>query len=152
MSATIDWNAAGAMKKLMKPGPAISTLASSGEAGKACTSSSATLRGGLPSGLARASARLVAKSPCLLSLVGSRLIVSGAVTAEPANSVASAWRSRARIWSFIRMRDASRDGQVLNCGLYCLRRGGRRRSGLKQIRRIDVHRPAQALGGGQGFD
>jgi hypothetical protein len=46
-----------------KPGPAISTFSTNGTSASEATIVSATSRGGLPAGLARTSATLVAKSP-----------------------------------------------------------------------------------------
>ena len=58
-------------KKLMKPAPAISTLATAGLAGSARTSASASLRGFWRVALASRMARLLAKSPCCASRVRS---------------------------------------------------------------------------------
>jgi hypothetical protein len=60
---------------LMKPGPAISTRATSAFAGNASTISCASARGLLRAGLASAIAMLVAKSPCSRVLVRSTAMV-----------------------------------------------------------------------------
>src|SRR5690349_299578 len=118
ISGTTAWKAPGARKKLMKPGPAISALATRADAGSALTIASATARGGLPSGLASASATLVAKSPNLVSLVASIVIVAGAPTPVPDSTGSSAARTSACRWSFMGARS------------------------LEQVHGVDIHRPA----------
>jgi hypothetical protein len=61
--AASRWYAAGARWKLMKPGPAISTLLTSSLRGSASTSACASARGLLRAALASSIAALVAKSP-----------------------------------------------------------------------------------------
>src|SRR3990167_21057 len=71
MAGTTSDSACIELKKLINPGPAISTLATLGETGKACTIFSAISRGLRCNGLAKTKAIFVAKSPCCLSLVVS---------------------------------------------------------------------------------
>ncbi|MCY1523666.1 hypothetical protein D9M68_585710 [compost metagenome] len=90
-------------KKLRKPGPAISTLATCSSRGRASMSFSARSRGFMPAGLASIMAMLLAKSPWLLSLVFSTwmagLSPSGS-TPSLARRVRACWISW-RMVSFI---------------------------------------------------
>src|SRR5690606_13310449 len=64
-----SWRASQARswKKLMKPGPAMLTWATASLGGRAAMIFSARSLGFMPAGLARAMARVLAKSPWLLS-------------------------------------------------------------------------------------
>src|SRR5688572_8725168 len=68
------------MKKLMKPGPAISVLATRSFAGSNWTICSASARGFLRAGFASRIATLVAKSPCAVSRLRS---ISGTGSSTP---------------------------------------------------------------------
>lgn len=87
----------------MKPGPAISTLATSSLAGNAATSAWASARGLLRAGLASSIAALVAKSPCSRVLGRSTTKSGGRVSAGRvplARKASMPWPISARSWAF----------------------------------------------------
>ncbi len=111
----------------MKPGPAISTRATSSLAGSAATSACASARGLVRAALASSIAALVAKSPCSRVLGRSTTKSGGAASAgtvPAARSASMPWAIRALRRVFTRGGGFMRSGRAF----YPLRRvrtGGR---------------------------
>ena len=116
--------AAGVMKKLMKPGPAISVFATRSFEGSASTIFAASARGFVRAALARRIATPVAKSPCatsrLRSIAGSG---KGPSPSVPAGSAASA--------------------PFTSFSMRFFKRAILYQSTSVNFRRVDVQRPAQ---------